>query len=392
MGIYVDPPSVQGWYGGSKIVGIETLEPIFNENYTVVAMSCSNEYVPYLSVYLCSIIEHASDNHNYDLIVFERSITEENKRILKDFVERDNISLRFTNPMPILQQYSNLKFPPHYNLECYFRLTSPFILKNYDKIIFTDVDLVFQQDIANLYKININNALGACQDLVYCSFLDTPGLDYTDYATKELELKNPYKYFNTGVMLLNLDYFRQNQISEKLLDMANERQYRILEQDILNKFFKEDITYIDDAWNFPTMNPMYLKFMENLQEEYKLRYKKAHDNPYIIHWAGRAKPWLDPNTDLAYVWWQLARRTPYYEVILQRILNNVTKGFINSQILRLTGQVQESFGYRRNVLKYWRYKFLSKIMFGKKKEHYQNKKHVWKDKINAGKILLRKGK
>jgi len=94
---------------------IETINPIWDDNYTAIAMSSSNEYVPYLSVCLQSLIEHSSKDHNYDIIIFERSITDENKRILQEQICRKNISLRFINPMNIISQY-NLKFPPHYNL------------------------------------------------------------------------------------------------------------------------------------------------------------------------------------------------------------------------------------------------------------------------------------
>ncbi len=354
---------------------LETLQPVWNDNYVAIAMSSSNEYVPYLSVCLQSLVEYSSPNNNYDIIIFERGITQENKEILSHQISCSNISLRFINPMPIISQY-DLKFPSHYNLECYFRLTSPLILNNYSKLIFTDVDLIFEEDIAKLYNKEIHNALGACQDLVYCSFLDTPELDITKYAKEELELTNPYKYFNTGVMLLNLEYFRNNNIPEKLLNMANERLYKILEQDILNKFFKENITYLEDAWNFPTMNPKYLEFMKNTQEEYQDRYNIARKNPNIIHWAGRGKAWNNPNEDLAYKWWQYARRTPYYEVILQRLWSR-TK--FNPAILF------DAFQYRTIVLKYWKYKFLSNLTFGKWYKHYNDKKNIFKQKIRNAK-------
>lgn len=360
------------------------IEPIWKENYVAIAMSCSNEYAPYLSVCLQSLIEHTSKEHYYDILIFERNITDANKAILEQQICRENISLRFINPMEIINNYKNLKFPKQYNLECYFRLTSPIILEKYKKLIFTDVDLIFQEDIANLYSIDIPNALGACQDLVYCSFLSTPGLGIVEYATKELELKDPYKYFNTGVMVLNLNYLREHKIPEKCLTMANERMYRILEQDILNKLLKEDITYIDDRWNCPTMNPTYEKFMKNLSQNYISRYITAFKEPYIVHWAGRLKAWGESNADKAYLWWQYARKTPYYEVILQRLWNS---NFNNIQRGSKIDDIQDGLNYRRNILSYWRYKILSKITLGKKREHYKNKKLIWKNKIRQGKIV-----
>jgi len=181
-------------------------------------------------------------------------------------------------------------------------------------------------------------------------------------------------------MLLNLEYFRQYNISQKLLEMANEKMYRILEQDILNKFFKENITYIEDCWNFPTMNPIYKQLMKNIKDlSIQKRYDTTRDNPAIIHWAGRGKAWNNPQEDLAYKWWEYARRTPFYETILLRIYTNPAR--------ELPNQIKHAFNYKKNCLTYWRYKFLYAISFGKTKEHYRTKKTLWKEKIKIGKIL-----
>lgn len=373
---------------------IEILSPKWKDNYVAIAMSSSNEYVPYLSVCLQSLIEHCSNDVNYDVLIFERNITQQNKEILENQIVNSNISLRFINPMPIITQYKNIKFPSHYNLECYFRLASPLILKKYKKLIFTDVDIIFERDIKDLYRLNVDNALGACQDIVFCAFCNTPHLNKLTYAKQELELSNPYKYFNTGIMLLNLDYFNRNEIPEKLLQMANEKLYHILEQDILNKYFKENITYLDDGWNFPTMNPIYDEFMKNLPDELMNRYKNARKNANIIHWAGRYKPWGNPNIDLAYKWWYYARKTPYYEEILGRYIGEKFASTIKSgdaAILTddLMDTISAAINYHKNVWRYWRYKVKSNLSFGNTKERYIKKKQQLKEKLKLAKTLLK---
>jgi lipopolysaccharide biosynthesis glycosyltransferase len=42
----------------------------------------------------------------------------------------------------------------------------------------------------------------------------------------------------------------------------------------------------------------------------------ANDDPYIIHYAGGIKPWKEPFSELADVWWKYARRTPFYEMLI----------------------------------------------------------------------------
>ena len=354
----------------------EQLEPIWKDNYAVIAMSSSDEYVPYLSVCLKSLKANSKKERNYDIIIFSRNITQKNKEILKYSIESNNISLRFVNPMYILEQYPDLKFPTKYNLECYFRLTAPLILNKYDKVIFTDVDLVFENDIYDLYTEKFEEGIAACQDLIYHAHCNIPQLKVHEYAVNELKLINPFKYFNTGVMILNIKYLNENSIPEKLLAMANKKMYRTLEQDVLNKYFQENIHYIDKRWNFPTIHAEHENLIVKAMplESYN-EYKLLRKNPFIIHWAGHFKPWDNTNEDLGYIWWQYARQTPYYELLLQKIIN------------QKFNVIKFALGYRTNILNYWRYKLLSNITFGNTKKHYKNKKNIWKNKIKIGKQL-----
>ena len=356
---------------------IEVLEPVWKDNYVAIAMSSSNEYVPYLSVCLQSLIHNSSSEHNYDIIIFERNIGDKDKsKLYKQVSAYMNISLRFINPMNIISKY-NLKFHSRYNLECYFRLTAPIILKNYSKVIYTDVDLVFNADIYDLYSINLEGySIAACQDLMWHAFINNPLADWAKYGTEQLALNDLYKYFNTGVMLINTNKFNINNYSCILLDLLEKKQYRILEQDALNSFFQSNIKYIATTWNVPIVNNIYAKIIDFMPPKTRQQYSHDRDNAKIVHYAGRGKPWNNPGEDLAYLWWQYARRTPYYEIILQRMF----AGIKNKSALS-----KEDFAcvssYRKNVLAYWRYKLFSKIMLGKKREHYEAKRILWKEKL-----------
>ncbi len=299
--------------------------PYFKNNKFAIACSSSNEYVPYLSVFLQSVKEQANKNKNYDIIVFERLITDKNKELLKKQITQKNISLRFFNPMELIKKF-DLKFPPHYALECYFRLASPLFLKEYNKILFTDVDLIFKDDPANLLNVNLEKyPLGACKDLVWGSFMNLPTPFHRDYANDVLKLDNPYQYFNTGVMLLNTNVFNKNNYVEKILEYVSDTQFRILEQDGLNAYFKTNIKYLDTAWNFCVLNERYKEYFRFMPDDFSNQYLLDKKNPKIIHWAGREKPWFSLNMDFANIWWSYARKTPFYEEILQRMLNFYTQ-------------------------------------------------------------------
>lgn len=357
---------------------IETLTPVWNDNYVAIAANSSNEYVPYLSVYLESIKANASKDTNYDVIILEQSITDENKKILKEtFETEENLSLRFFNPS-VLFKNSNLHVS-HYYLckESYFRLSTPIIFAKYKRLIFTDIDLIFNNDPKLLYDLEMSDSsVLSVIEPVWSAWINTKakvtGIDIIDYSKNTIKIKDLHRYFNTGVMLIDIEKTNQNRYGEQFLaKLTNGVNYLYQDQDILNEVLGDNLGILPWEWNY-----------EIIEERVK---KKANDdirkycsntNKSIIHWIGSRKPWFYPERNFAYIWWQHARRTPYYEIILERMLSQQRKNTtLNKEDL------VSVLSYRKNILTYWRYKLLSQIMLGKKREHYKTKRSLWKEKI-----------
>ena len=49
-------------------------------------------------------------------------------------------------------------------------------------------------------------------------------------------------------------------------------------------------------------------------------YMEARKSPYVIHFAGHIKPWIDVKCDFGSQFWKYAKNTPYYEVILSNMM------------------------------------------------------------------------
>lgn len=357
---------------------IQTLEPIWKDNYTAIAMSSSDEYLPYLAVCIQSIVDHTSSNHNYDIIIFSSGKNEYFKQLIIDTYSSNNISIRFFNPKEFLSGIKLSITHNYFHESCYYRIVAPTIMPNYKKLIFTDIDLIFTSDIQELYKVELNNhPIAACLEPIWKDYIEKNStikdINIIEYSKNILKLKDITKYYNTGVMLINIKVFNENNYFEQLKQLIKENVFLYQEQDALNCLLNDDILPLNNCWNY--------------EVSFRNTIVCNETNAKIVHYLGGTKPWHAPSKWLSHLWWQYARRTPYYEIILQQMMNASSRGFINSQIRKLIGQIQASFGFRRNILKYWRYKILSKIMFGKNKEHYSNKKQVWKEKIKAGKLL-----
>ena len=319
--------------------------------------------------------------------------------------------LRFADPTSLLNNY-DLKFPSEYSLECYFRLTAPLMLPDYDKVIFTDADLIFQCDPAILYNIDLDGKpLAACKDLMWSAFLKYKNADWLEYAEETLMLENPYEYFNTGVMLLNIKLFNKEEYSKKLLEYVSKTTFRILEQDGLNSFFQTNIKYLDTAWNYPVANSLYRRFISLMPEENRIKYKQDSLHPFVIHWAGREKPWTNVNIEKADIWWKYAKEASFYESILLRMaqfqdarlstlyneiekFNNELVQFhypnINNSMIQSEYEIKLLFILKRILcfkLRKFRYFLFKTFLFGNVRKRYKQKYLKLKQIINDSKML-----
>lgn len=86
----------------------------------------------------------------------------------------------------------------------------------------------------------------------------------------------------------------------------------------MNVICKGRVVYLDMSWNmiFDCDHFRWNKVIKFAPFYILDAYENARKNPYIIHYAGFLKPWMKPDEDFGYVFWSMARKTPYYEQLL----------------------------------------------------------------------------
>ncbi|MFI3300973.1 MAG: glycosyltransferase [Candidatus Gastranaerophilales bacterium] len=352
-----------------------TLKPYFKDNNIAIAMSSSDEYLPYLTVCLQSLVANTSAENKYDIVIFTESENQEKMQEIINFISKDNILLRFFNPANYFENVELQVTHSYFHKACYFRIAAPVILKEFSRVIFTDIDLIFQEDIAKLYLIDLQNApLSACIEPIWEMFIETDyyyqNYSIRDYSKNILKIEDTKKYFNTGVVIFDTNLFIENKYFEKLLDVIKNTHLIFQEQDALNYLLTDKILPLDASWNSATS----LQFDE-------LKHMKQN----IIHYLGHMKPWQDFEQKQAYMWWQYARKTPFYEVILSNNLKDITAKSLETQKIQLTNLLFDVYNYKKNVLKYWRYKFIKTFSFGKRRKWYKEKMIAIKIKIKNAK-------
>ena len=354
-----------------------------------IVISSDDNYVAYMSVCLYSLMKNSNINKQYQIFILDGGISISHKeKILYMMEEFKNFKITFI----VMEEYLK-DIPPdifyktkYFPIAAYYRFFLPEIFLHLNKLIYLDCDMVVLKDIAELYeKSPENNYLLAVRDQEILIMCKDNRHEKNNYFYKTLGLKNHKNYFNSGVMLLNLQKMRRDNILSKLLERLVEiKTPMFVDQCVLNSVCEGHVGFLEQNWNFMWNSKITnLDYMKIIDEPYNKEYENASQNPYIIHFNGSIqRPWINPSYEKAEYFWQYARMTPFYEEILYK---NLTVNLEHKNILKGIAY------YPKNVLGYYKNKLLSKITFGKMRKHYKQKRKELKARIKQVKQFL-KGK
>ena len=387
-------------FGAYKKYDEENLKPLNNKSVNLV-FSTDKNYISYLAVTIRSIIDNSSLNNNYDIVVLYNDIYDYQKRFLLSLKEsHPNISIRFFNMQQYVNNYNldKLFTINHIAISAYFRLFIGKIFKNYNKILYLDCDLVATKDVAELFFTDIDNKpVAAVLDTVISNSLIVSGYNsdkwqcFKKYMSESLGFSNSKKYFNSGVMIIDIDKFNEIEF-DYLLDLAKRNNKFFHDQNVLNAAFEDNYFELSPTWNFQwnikfhSVNGCYQWMLPSnllaLYEDYDMV-------PAIIHYTSHEKPWKNPHHTFSNIWWEYARKTPFYEILLNNLCKNSNPSVQNNNSVDIK-QLKNIINYDQDKKLYFKYKILSKITFGKTRKKYRRLKKDIKWHLKGVKQMMSK--
>ena len=284
----------------------------------VIVFACSENFVPYLSVAIQSIVENVSPDRRYDIIVLTRNITPASMITLTRQATSDNVGIGFLDVDAALGDIE-LPHHGHFRPETYFRLLAPQLLPNVDKAIYLDSDLIVDADVAELYDTDVTGyPLAATRDADTIGQIEGYDATVGPYLKDELGMDDPHDYFQAGVLLMNLAELRRTVSPREFLRLSTLRMWRWLDQDVLNRVVNGHYVRVHMRWNY-LMDWQHLRrthIIANAPADVRAEYEEAAANPAIIHFAGPDnRPWLYPDADRAELFWRYAMHSPYLDEI-----------------------------------------------------------------------------
>lgn len=247
-----------------------------------ILCATDDNYVPYCGIMLTSLFEN---NKNQNIVVYLMTAGL-NKKNIADF---DKLARLYHQAIRIiLVDNEKLKKCPirigdHVSIVTYYRLLAPILLpKDVGKVLYLDCDMVINKSLLDLYEVNIEDyALGAVLDD------DFQGQD----KYYRLQYDSQKMYFNAGMLLLNLEYWRKNSVMERCFEYIynNPNRLKLHDQDTLNVVLQNEKLLLPITYNFQTG---FFHVQCNFSDEFLMQiYKIVKEVPIILHYTGGSKVW-----------------------------------------------------------------------------------------------------
>ena len=316
----------------------------------IVVMS-SKYYAAFSAPFLESLVQCTrNSNYNYEVIYLHNEISENDQEKLQEISRNaTNISIRFFNPEGLIDTDQFYVAAKTYAPEAYYRILCPWLLpEEYKKVCVFDIDLILKDDPAKLYNTPLEGKCAAgVKDVLWQGIINLHS-NVKEYAINTLKLSSPYEYINTGVLVLDLQSIRENYEFDSVLNFSISRKFMYQEQDIFNVIFEGKIKFLDISWNYyVASSPDIQAGIEGAPSSSYFEYRQKCEQAKIIHFAAQPKPWFAPEILNANEYWNLARKTPFYESLISRMIDAKASFYISSLNSCSAGQVECRSGARK---------------------------------------------
>lgn len=268
-----------------------------------ILISIDDNYVRYAVNLVDSISQNNSEKLNVFLI-HDNYLSDYSINLLKKHIE-DN-SIGSLNTIYFNIDSINLpKYIDYISLNTYYRLFAPYLLpKEVKRILYLDCDIICNGDISDLYNTSFDDKL-----LIGCENMLPTNLKIWEEKNKtRLNLPKNYTYINAGVLLMNIDKYRNVVDKENILSFININRDILIfqDQDVINKLFYKDIKIIDTKYNYQINTISNDDLINDIR---------------LVHYSEKMKPW-NMNYD------DPEKAVFYYNIIKKRGDYNLLKELI----------------------------------------------------------------
>lgn len=310
-----------------------------------ICLTSDLNYIKYMATTMLSILKNSNDNENitFHLLISDSDLYDNEKQKILELKKIKDFQIKFYSPdlnkcQKFMEKSINKKWP----LSAFYRLQIPYLIKDVDKLLYLDGDMIVNTNLSKLFDIDIKDNLAIVTNSL-------PDFALTE-AKRKLNFNESDTYFCSGFMLLNNYILRRDNYEAKFIDALNNvDELYIADEDIFNIVFKNKVKYIENEWAYIVTKYFYNSPM-------------PLDKIKIIHYGGHdVKPWKENFNGFYFIeWWKYFAQTEWFKEEPIKYLNMLINNNINnyySEINKDINNLYTEINNLKNKLSFFDYIF-----------------------------------
>lgn len=188
----------------------------------------------------------------------------------------------------------------------YYRLLIPELIPEYDMILYSDVDVIFRDDLSDIYfNTDMEDYYVAGVDSIAHMIPDLK--QYYEQERKTAPEGNIY----SGNLIINSKKMREDGIVDRFREHVD-KKYKFQDMDIINLVCKGKIKYLPPSFCYTTyISDFAVNHREQLKTVWTEEEIQEAQEKGIVHYNGQ-KPWKGACVNFD-IWWEYYRKSPFYD-------------------------------------------------------------------------------
>lgn len=267
---------------------------MFDKKIPHIVYASDNGFAEVLGVSLTSLYENSKDAEDIVVYVLDSGISKENREKLSSLSGKYGRSgIKFISARDISKILSMNVNTDRGSLSQYARLfVSSDLPKELERVLYLDCDIIINKSISELWQIDMKGkTIAALKDA------------FSKQYRKNIDLQPHDIMFNSGVMLIDLDRWKEQQVEKRLLKFIKKRGGRIQQGDqgALNAVLSKDTLCLHPRFNSVTIfydftYPELLTYRKPVDYYSPKEVKEAVEDPVLIHFTTSflsKRPWYE---------------------------------------------------------------------------------------------------
>lgn len=251
-----------------------------------IIFSVDKKYIIPFKVFISSLIKTKSISSKTELyVLYGSELGSRDKKVLTDFGKDYSLDLNLISMINFIPKNLPIEEGYHLTESTYYRLFCHKALpKNIKSALYLDCDMLAIDNIGELLDTELSFPIGA--------------VDHLDpFNQLRINGEKSGEYFNAGVLIIDLDYWRKNKTEEIFLKTISDANFSLymLDQDILNIVFQKQWQRLPYVFNVTQTNLPYINLLDNpkiLENSKQIKNSNEKVALKLIHFDGSSKPWI----------------------------------------------------------------------------------------------------